>query len=84
MIGLRGGPARRPRDPLARRLSPVRRGPPRLGSGPSRPPPAGLPSLALAGAALHGVGIPACIGSGRRAARAVVGAALGAAAGVAP
>jgi len=33
-----------------------------------------LPSLALAGAALHGVGIPACIGSGRRAARAVVAA----------
>ncbi len=33
-----------------------------------------LPSLALAGAALHGVGIPACIGSGRRAARAVAGA----------
>ncbi|HVC71927.1 MAG TPA: protoporphyrinogen oxidase [Acidimicrobiales bacterium] len=31
-----------------------------------------LPGLALAGAALHGVGIPACIGSGRRAARAVV------------
>ncbi len=33
---------------------------------------AGLPRLALAGAALHGVGIPACIGSGRRAARAVL------------
>ena len=29
------------------------------------------PGLALAGAALHGVGIPACIGSGRRAANAV-------------
>ena len=28
--------------------------------------------LALAGSALHGVGIPACIGSGRRAARAVL------------
>lgn len=32
---------------------------------------ASLPSVALAGAALHGVGIPACIGSGRRAARLV-------------
>ena len=31
-----------------------------------------LGSVALAGAALHGVGIPACIGSGRRAARAVL------------
>jgi oxygen-dependent protoporphyrinogen oxidase len=31
-----------------------------------------LPSTAVAGAALHGVGIPACIGSGRRAARAIV------------
>jgi oxygen-dependent protoporphyrinogen oxidase len=30
------------------------------------------PPLALAGAALHGVGIPACVGSGRRAARAVL------------
>jgi oxygen-dependent protoporphyrinogen oxidase len=30
-----------------------------------------LPALALAGAALHGVGIPACIGSGQRAADAV-------------
>jgi oxygen-dependent protoporphyrinogen oxidase len=29
-------------------------------------------SLAFAGAALHGVGIPACIGSGRRAARTVL------------
>jgi oxygen-dependent protoporphyrinogen oxidase len=35
-----------------------------------------LPSLALAGAALHGVGIPACIGSGRRAAAAVLHAAI--------
>jgi oxygen-dependent protoporphyrinogen oxidase len=32
-----------------------------------------LPRLALAGAALHGVGIPACIASGRRAAGAVLG-----------
>jgi oxygen-dependent protoporphyrinogen oxidase len=31
-----------------------------------------LGGLALAGAALHGVGIPACIGSGRQAARAVL------------
>jgi protoporphyrinogen/coproporphyrinogen III oxidase len=31
-----------------------------------------LPTAALAGAALHGVGIPACIGSGRRAARSVL------------
>ena len=31
-----------------------------------------LPSLALAGAAYHGVGIPACIGSGRKAARSVL------------
>ncbi|HUY21856.1 MAG TPA: protoporphyrinogen oxidase [Acidimicrobiales bacterium] len=31
-----------------------------------------LPALSLAGAALHGVGIPACIGSGRRAADAVL------------
>ncbi|HUD18025.1 MAG TPA: protoporphyrinogen oxidase [Acidimicrobiales bacterium] len=31
-----------------------------------------LPAMALAGAALHGVGIPACIGSGRQAARAVL------------
>jgi oxygen-dependent protoporphyrinogen oxidase len=33
-----------------------------------------LPGLALAGAAFHGVGIPACIASGRRAAGAVLGA----------
>jgi oxygen-dependent protoporphyrinogen oxidase len=33
---------------------------------------AGMASVAVAGAALHGVGIPACIGSGRRAARAVL------------
>ncbi len=32
---------------------------------------AGLPGLAVAGASLRGVGIPACIGSGRAAARAV-------------
>ena len=32
-----------------------------------------MPGLALAGAALHGVGIPACIASGRRAAHAVLG-----------
>jgi protoporphyrinogen/coproporphyrinogen III oxidase len=32
-----------------------------------------LPALALAGAAFHGVGIPACIASGRRAAAAVLG-----------
>ncbi len=32
-----------------------------------------LPGAALAGAAYHGVGIPACIASGRRAARAVLG-----------
>ena len=31
-----------------------------------------LPGLALGGAALHGVGIPACIGSGRRAAHEVL------------
>jgi oxygen-dependent protoporphyrinogen oxidase len=31
-----------------------------------------LGGMALAGAALHGVGIPACIGSGRRAARSVL------------
>ena len=34
---------------------------------------AGLGGLALAGAALQGVGIPACIASGRRAARALAG-----------
>ncbi len=32
-----------------------------------------LPGLALAGAAYHGIGVPACIGSGRRAARQVIG-----------
>lgn len=32
-----------------------------------------MPALALAGAAYHGVGIPACIASGRRAARLVLG-----------
>jgi len=42
-----------------------------------------LPSCALAGAALHGVGIPACIGSGRRAGRAVLDG-IGAASGAAP
>jgi oxygen-dependent protoporphyrinogen oxidase len=30
-----------------------------------------LPTVALAGASYHGVGLPACIASGRRAARAV-------------
>ncbi len=34
---------------------------------------ADLPGLALAGSAYHGVGIPACIGSGRAAARSVLG-----------
>jgi oxygen-dependent protoporphyrinogen oxidase len=33
-----------------------------------------LPGLALAGAAFQGVGIPACIGNGRRAARTVLAA----------
>ncbi len=37
-----------------------------------------LPGLALAGAAYHGVGIPACIGSGREAAAAVLGRAVAA------
>ncbi|MGO9341344.1 MAG: protoporphyrinogen oxidase, partial [Acidimicrobiales bacterium] len=40
-----------------------------------------LPSFALAGAAYHGIGVPACIGSGRKAARLVLSA-LGAPAGV--
>jgi oxygen-dependent protoporphyrinogen oxidase len=31
-----------------------------------------LPGFALAGATYHGVGVPACIGSGRRAARRVL------------
>jgi oxygen-dependent protoporphyrinogen oxidase len=35
---------------------------------------AGLPGWQVAGAALHGVGIPECIADGRRAARAVLGA----------
>jgi len=35
-----------------------------------------LPALALAGAAFHGVGIPACVGSGRRAADAILGTAI--------
>jgi oxygen-dependent protoporphyrinogen oxidase len=35
-----------------------------------------LPALALAGAALHGVGIPACIASGRQAAHTVLGASV--------
>ncbi len=39
---------------------------------------AGLGGLALAGAALRGVGIPACIGSGRTAARLVLGSLSGA------
>jgi oxygen-dependent protoporphyrinogen oxidase len=34
---------------------------------------AGLPGLALAGNAYHGVGIPACIHSGQRAAERVLG-----------
>jgi oxygen-dependent protoporphyrinogen oxidase len=34
---------------------------------------AGLPGWQVAGAALHGVGIPECIADGRRAARAVLG-----------
>ena len=33
-----------------------------------------LPALAVAGAAYRGVGVPACIGSGRDAARSVLGA----------
>jgi oxygen-dependent protoporphyrinogen oxidase len=40
-----------------------------------------LPAFALAGAAYHGIGVPACVGSGRRAARLVLSA-LGAPAGV--
>jgi oxygen-dependent protoporphyrinogen oxidase len=42
-----------------------------------------LPSIAVAGAALHGVGIPACIGSGRRAARGVLDAVGAASSGMA-
>ena len=42
---------------------------------------AGLGGLAVAGAALRGVGIPACIGSGRSAARLVLGSLSGAASG---
>jgi oxygen-dependent protoporphyrinogen oxidase len=42
-----------------------------------------LPPVALAGAVLHGVGIPACIGSGRRAGRAVL-AGMTAESGVTP
>ncbi len=38
---------------------------------------AGLGGLALAGSALRGVGIPACIGSGRNAARQVLGSVSG-------
>lgn len=38
---------------------------------------AGLPGVALAGAALRGVGIPACIGSGRIAAKAALAGARG-------
>jgi len=41
-----------------------------------------LGTVAVAGAALHGVGIPACIGSGRAAARAVLASMAGAAAAV--
>jgi len=44
---------------------------------------AGLGTEAVAGAALRGVGIPACIGSGRSAARQVL-AAVSAPAGAAP
>jgi oxygen-dependent protoporphyrinogen oxidase len=33
-----------------------------------------LPALAVAGSAYHGIGVPACVGSGRRAARHVLGA----------
>jgi oxygen-dependent protoporphyrinogen oxidase len=36
-----------------------------------------LPGLAVAGSAYRGVGIPACIGSGREAARSVLGALRG-------
>jgi oxygen-dependent protoporphyrinogen oxidase len=36
-----------------------------------------LPGLAVAGSAYRGVGIPACIGSGREAARSVLGALTG-------
>jgi oxygen-dependent protoporphyrinogen oxidase len=39
---------------------------------------ADLPALAMAGAAYRGVGIPACIGSGRSAARSVLGSLAGA------
>lgn len=34
---------------------------------------AGLPGLAVAGAMLHGVGVPACVGTGRAAAERIVG-----------
>jgi oxygen-dependent protoporphyrinogen oxidase len=35
---------------------------------------AATPTVAMAGAAINGVGIPACIGSGRAAARSIIGA----------
>lgn len=58
--------------PVPRRLPAVRRR--ALGArGGSGAQPARLGGLALAGAALQGVGIPACIASGRRAAKAVTG-----------
>lgn len=43
-----------------------------------------LPAVALAGASYHGVGIPACVASGRTAARAVLEALSGQRAGEAP
>ena len=55
-------------DALDRGLPAVRRGPPRAGRRPSSRPSPGCRRLALAGAAYHGVGIPACIASGRQAA----------------
>ncbi len=66
----RGARSRRhPRAALGRGTAAVCRGPPRSRLAPARALPSGL---ALCGAAYDGVGIPACIASGRAAARAVV------------
>ena len=79
--GIHRRAGRRARAALGRRPAPVRPGPPRPGRDRSS---AGLPDgIAVAGAALHGVGVPACIGTGPRGgrpqlARAAAGCSMGA------
>ena len=66
------------RAALGRRAAAVRRSGTSTGSPRSRTRVAEVPGLAVAGAALHGVGVPACVGTARAAAERLAGSWLAA------